>query len=305
MSKNEFENKLKMDDRTVLVIEDDEISRLILANKLREEFNVISAEDGKVGLEKLKDNPDVSLIVLDILMPVMDGYAFLKIVKMNPEFRHIPVVVITGNFSDEEEMKCLDMGAVDFLSKPYNPQEALVRIRNVMRMSESSHALLELEKDELTGLYTKQAFLRYAQERVERYPDREFAILGFNIENFKAANSQYGEQKCDEFLRYIGGKIRKVLHTAIAGRFSGDQFVILFDNDSDKTTVDRVDEITKVVFKHAPIPHQIAKIGIYAPLDRNISMVRCCDRAFLAIREVKGVYDKHVAFYDDSMREQL
>jgi len=79
----------------------------------------------------------------------------------------------------------------------------------------------------------------------------------------------------------------------------------MFDNDADKTTVDRVDEIAKTVFKHAPIPHQIAKIGIYAPLDRNVPLTRCCDRAFLAIREVKGVYEKHVAFYDDSMREQL
>ncbi len=295
----------RLEKRTILIIEDDEISRLILAKRLSEEYDVLTAENGKEGLDLLKEHPDVTLVVLDILMPVLDGYEFLSIVKNNELLYDIPVVVITGNFSDEEEIKCLEMGAIDFLSKPYNPQEALVRIRNVIQMQESSNALLELERDELTGLYTKQAFIKYAEERVQSHPEKEYAIIGFNIENFKATNSQYGEEKCDEFLAYLGEKIQRVLRSSIAGRFGGDQFVILFDNDDEKTTIGRVEQISKLVFRYAPIPNQVAKIGVYAPIDKRIPIVRCCDRAFLAIREVKGVYQKDIIFYEERMREQL
>ncbi|MCR5677447.1 MAG: EAL domain-containing protein [Agathobacter sp.] len=290
--------------RSILVIEDDKISRTILANKLKEEYIVYQAENGEEGLTMLRKHPTVSVILLDILMPVMDGYEFLHIIKQNDAYSLIPVIVITGNFSEEEEMKCLELGANDFLSKPYNPAEALVRIHNIIRLEEASNALQEMEKDELTGLFTKQAFLRYATEMVEQNPDTDFAILGFNIENFKATNSQYGERMCDEFLAYIGAKVRRVIKTGISGRFSGDQFVVLFDND-EKNTIDRIEQISRVVFQHAPIPHQVAKIGVYAPIDRNIEMARCCDRAFLAIREVKGVYHKNVAFYEEKMREQM
>ncbi|MBE5890620.1 MAG: EAL domain-containing protein [Lachnospiraceae bacterium] len=290
--------------RSILVIEDDKISRTILANKLKDDYNVLQAGDGEEGLTLLRNNPRVSVIVLDILMPIMDGYEFLKIIKADKSFSSIPVIVITGNFSEEEELKCLELGATDFLSKPYNPAEALIRIKNIINLEEASSALMEMETDELTGLFTKQAFLRYAREIVDNNPDTDYAILGFNIENFKATNSQYGEQLCDEFLAYIGAKVRKVIKGGIAGRFSGDQFVVLFDNDA-KNTIDRIEQISHVVFQHAPIPHQVAKIGVYAPIDRNIEIVRSCDRAFLAIREVKGVYHKNVAFYEERMREQM
>ena len=291
--------------RTVLVVEDSEVNRMLLEGILRSDYDVLQAANGLEGLEILKANLSViSLILLDLSMPVMSGYEFMEIVEQDSELRKIPIIVITANSSSEEEERCLALGAHDFIGKPYHPRATLARMKNIIRMVESANALNELEFDDLTGLYTKQAFLRHATERVASNPDKQFGILALDIENFRLTNSLYGEQKCDEYLAFLGKLINDMITTSIAGRYGGDQFAILFEVKDTKDPFP-----TKLIYDEAllpaPIPHQIIKKGVCAPIDKNLPIMRNCDNAFLANRMIKGIYDKNLAFYDDKLDQKL
>lgn len=145
--------------RKVLIVEDNEINREILKETLEDDYDVIEAVNGEEGLNILSQYyKDISLILLDVVMPVCDGFEFLSRQKSDSLLASVPVIVTTGNNSQEDELKCLGLGAVDFITKPYNARIVKSRIDSVIKLRESSMTLAAIEKDELTGLYTRQAF---------------------------------------------------------------------------------------------------------------------------------------------------
>lgn len=182
-----------------------------------------------------------------------------------------------------------------------NLNEQLEYLKKELRTSRK--IINELKHDELTLVYTRQAFLHYAQEFVRHFSNKDFGILAIDFVNFKSANTLYGEAKCNEFLSFVSSKITEIVKDLLIGRFGGDQFVILCPNGIDYDKI--INFIEKAVLFEAPIPTQTPKFGIYRPIERNDLMVRCCDRAFLAINEIKGVYGKNVAYYDPSMQNPI
>lgn len=182
-----------------------------------------------------------------------------------------------------------------------NLNEQLEYLKKELRNSRK--IINELKHDELTLVYTRQAFLHYAQEFVRHFSNKDFGILAIDFVNFKSANTLYGEAKCNEFLSFVSSKITEIVKDLLIGRFGGDQFVILCPNDIDYDKI--INFIEKAVLFEAPIPTQTPKFGIYCPIERNDLMVRCCDRAFLAINEIKGIYGKNVAYYDSSMQNPI
>jgi CheY-like chemotaxis protein len=119
----------------ILVVEDQKINREILKGILNEDFEVIETSNGEEALEVLKEKSEVDAILLDLLMPVMDGYAFMKEFKKSP-YSSIPVIAVTGDSEDGTEQKTLDMGAWDFVSKPYQPMTLVTRLENAIKRSE-------------------------------------------------------------------------------------------------------------------------------------------------------------------------
>ena len=125
--------------RSILIIEDNELNREMLCAMLEDRYHVFQAENGKEGLEVLQDQyRNISLIVLDVQMPVMNGYEFLKVVKEDDLLKEIPVIVATGSNDVEEEERCLELGATDFVIKPYKRNIVLKRISNIIRSSQAS-----------------------------------------------------------------------------------------------------------------------------------------------------------------------
>lgn len=131
--------------RTVLVVEDDLINREILSAILSDSYTVLQAENGKAGLEILESGgKEISLILLDIQMPVMNGYEFLDAIGQIPSFRSIPIIITTSSNATDDEIKCLENGASDFVSKPYNPDIILRRVGSMIRLREASSVITEL-----------------------------------------------------------------------------------------------------------------------------------------------------------------
>ena len=109
--------------RKILIVEDDELNQEMLFSLLENKYEIITAENGKIGLKLLEEHyEELSLILLDIHMPVMDGFEFLKKIQEEILFTAIPIIVMTANNEMETELTCLDLGAADYIKKPYNAE---------------------------------------------------------------------------------------------------------------------------------------------------------------------------------------
>ena len=234
------------------------------------------------------------------------GYALpiLKELRNNPKTENFPVLISTTIENITLENELLDLGVIDFLKKPFNKRRVLNRLKTAIKISESNRIISELEHDELTGLLTRKSFLKKAKSVVDNNPQKTFCLLAFDFDNFKSSNTLYGVDKCNEFLAYTAKKMMSLTKEGIAGRFGGDQFILLL-KDSDRLNMNRLMSISKMVLDNAPIPHQVVKTGVYAPIDRSVPIVICCDRAFLALNEIKGIYGKDVAFFEDYLQNKI
>lgn len=291
--------------RNLLLIENDVESRDSLTEIMDDDYNMILADNGLEGLEVMSAGKQkISVILVDLEDSTKGGFDFIRKLRKLPKFKDIPVLVIKDNLFPGDEMACLKLGVIDFISRPFIPGLLRSRVSNIVHLRESAATLSAVEYDELTGLYTKSAFLHYAEMRLQSDSSTEYAIIGIDIENYKLTNSLYGEEKCDEFLAYIGRSLAEISPKGLKGRFGGDQFVIMVPTRVEAFPEFLQEQVEKYL-KKAPIPHQNCKIGVYASVDRKISIVSACDRAFWAIKKIKGMYQKNIAFYSEEIMEQL
>lgn len=293
--------------KKILIVEDNEINRAMLCNLLSEQYLTIEAENGKEALEILKQqqNKDISLILLDIIMPVMDGYAFLDEMHKNPEISAIPVIVATQVDSEEDETTALAHGASDFVTKPYRPQIILHRVASIIRLRETAAMINQFKHDRLTGLYSKEYFYQKVREILRRSPQKQYDIIVSDIENFKLINDTFGLAVGDEVLINVAEMYHKIIgDKGVYGRISADMFVSMIEKRDDYSN----EMFAKIIAEMATLPDGRSvgvKWGIYGVDDRSLPPEQMCDRATLAVNEIKGQYGKYYAVYDDALRSKL
>ncbi len=118
--------------KTILIIDDEISIRMLLENFLSKTFSVVTRNDGLDGIKYLEEGNMPDLIVADIQMPNLDGYDFIKNVRASGFFKHIPLIMLSGIESSNERVKCLKLGADDYIVKPFNPEELSIRIENLI-----------------------------------------------------------------------------------------------------------------------------------------------------------------------------
>ena len=292
--------------RTVLVVEDNEINREMLTAILSSEYRVLEAENGQEALSLLEQYKEgISLVFLDIIMPVMDGYTFLSVMKANPAYSSVPVIVITQSDEVSDEVAALSHGAADFVVKPYQPQIILHRAANIINLRETAAVVNQIKYDRLTKLYSKEFFCQRARKILLRNPDKEYDIVCSDIENFKLFNDVFGVQAGDRFLYGVAEALKQGVGSyGICGRFNGDQFVFLTGRD----WVYKNEAFQKIRDEIAKLP-RAGKVnvrwGVYSVSDRTVSVETMCDRAILAAGSIKGQYGKYLAQYDEELRRKL
>lgn len=292
--------------KKILVVEDNALNRSLLCQILSADYDVEEAENGQEALGVLRQfGEGISLILLDIIMPVMDGYTFLSIMKADPSYSSIPVIVTTQNDAESDEVAALSHGATDFVAKPYKPQIILHRVAGIIRLRETAAMINMIQYDRLTGLYSKQYFYQQAGEVLLRNPDQQYDIICSDIENFKLINDVFGVKAGDRLLRGIGNAYAERLKgIGICGRLNSDQFACLLKHRDDYTD-DMFIESSILTNGLLDIHNIVMKWGIYNVEDRSVSIEQICDRALLAARSIKGQYGKYFAIYDDTLRNQL
>lgn len=232
--------------RTLLIIEDDEINCQILTGILEENYLVITAKNGQEGLALLKKyGQRISAIMLDIQMPVMDGYEFLERVGCDAVLCKIPVIVTTVLDSIQDEVRCLELGAADFIVKPYNPKLIMVRVESIIRLRECDCLISELEMDALTGFKNRKAYYLDI-ERIENDETRSGKHVGVafaDINGLKSTNDRSGHEAGDKLIASIAETIAEVFPDANKYRLGGDEFVVLSFEESEEAFREKIRQL--------------------------------------------------------------
>lgn len=292
--------------KKILVVEDNPLNRGLLCEILASDYDVLEAENGQEALDVLKQYKEgISLILLDIVMPVMDGYTFLSIMKADPAYSSIPVIVTTQNDGESDEVAALSHGASDFVAKPYRPQIILHRVASIINLRETAAMVNLIQYDRLTGLYSKEFFYQQIKDILLRNPEKQYDIICSDIENFKLINDVFGVPTGDRLLCGIADMYkRRVGSRGICGRMNSDQFACLLER-RDGFTEELFRTATEEVNAFMDVRNIVMKWGIYYIEDRTISVEQMCDRALLAARSIKGQYGKYIAAYDDTLRNSM
>lgn len=294
-------------NRMVLVVDDLKVNRSILTKILMKDgFKTLEAENGREALDIiLREGLNISLVLLDLSMPVMNGYELLDELNSRELLSSIPVIVTTSNDQDNAEVISLAHGATDFITKPYNPDVVCHRVSSILRLFENAAMLNRMEKDRLTGTYSREFFYKHARTILDNHPDDEYEILCSDIENFKLINAKYGTEQADELLKYIAKHDMECVGSdGICGRLGADSFVALRKRRIQHTQ-EQVKENLDKIFENAPIRNFVVQYGLYRIKDRDKTISDMCDNAQLALATIKHKYGMYYSVYDDSMREKM
>lgn len=215
----------------ILIIDDSLVQAEFLKSILREEYEVAMCQTAEEGLFHAESG-EYSLILLDVIMPDMDGFSLLKKLKDMPRVRQIPVIMITGLSDVQHEEKGLLLGAVDYITKPFSPIIVKARVSNHIRMY---HYQMEFMKqalvDEMTGVANRRC---YEEERLGRWRmavrlKLPFTICMFDIDKFKLYNDTYGHPAGDKVIASVAKTVFSCMRrsTDFFARYGGEEFIAL------------------------------------------------------------------------------
>lgn len=231
--------------RTILVVDDVPVNIQLLKTYLTAEgYRVMSAKDGSEAVDKIRSEmPD--LVLLDVMMPKMDGFQVCKIIKNDKETQYIPVIMVTALNELEDKLKGIDSGADDFLTKPFNKLELLARVRSLLRIKylndELHEKVMELETakeelrqlaitDGLTSLHNYRFFKEQLEQELNRARrhDSHVSLVMIDIDHFKHYNDSNGHPAGDMILRDIGTLLKEnIRNIDLAVRYGGEEFALV------------------------------------------------------------------------------
>ncbi len=219
----------------ILMIDDVTTNLKCATEVLKKKYKLSTAKSGVKALEFLEHTkPD--MILLDINMPDMDGYELLEIMKKDDEYKDIPIIFLTAESDMESEAKGLEMGAMDYIRKPFDPDILLSRIAKAMEMDETKKKLeIIANKDSLTTLWNR----RYMEEYVEKnHMDGRGVFMLLDMDNFKLVNDNFGHLMGDNVLVAFAKTLRECAGTDNSVcRIGGDEFVVFLKNNYTETKI--------------------------------------------------------------------
>ena len=286
----------------VLVVDDQELNCDILGMILEDYYDVIYACDGVEALEKIKENSEnLSLVMLDILMPNMDGFEVLKRMKADDQISGIPVIVLTAEKS--AELQALQLGAADFITKPFDLHEViLARAGRIIELSEGRQLISSAERDKLTKLYSRNFFFEYAERLYTYHKETHFDAVAVNIEQFHSVNALHGRDFGDRILSAIGSEIREFLKETegIASHLEGDRFALYCLHQSNYDAL--LDRLQKKVDEFTNVRVRL-RMGV-REYSEGVEPVVMFDHARAACAMARGDYHKSIRIYDKEMQEK-
>ena len=283
----------------ILAVDDQQDNLDLLVQALEDGgYEVATASDGKEAIIKASsESPDV--ILLDIQMPEMDGYEVCRRLKNDEETKNIPVIFLTANTGEQSVVKGLDLGAYDYVTKPFNEAELLARINVMVRIRSAEKKVEEIAlTDNLTGLYNRRFLDKRFEEEISRAKRNVTPLSCFllDIDFFKKINDTYGHDFGDFVLKEIADVLKNNLrgYDGIV-RFGGEEFIVILpgvDADGAKKAAEKIrGKIESHDFTRNDTTHKVTiSIGVFScpSTDMNESIdhyIKSADEALYKAKE--------------------
>jgi diguanylate cyclase (GGDEF)-like protein len=217
---------------TVLIVDDDRMNRATLAELLQRECRVLLAKDGTSALQRVNEESDIDLILLDVSMPGMDGYEVLRRLRDEKRTADTAVIFITALTDEQDEEHGLSLGVLDYVFKPIRPVIVHARIKNHLKLVAQRKELEQLAtRDSLTGLANRRHFdqvLNLACRRAARTGEPLYLAM-IDVDYFKQYNDRYGHGAGDNALKEVAHVLSQIARRPydLAARYGGEEFVLL------------------------------------------------------------------------------
>jgi diguanylate cyclase (GGDEF)-like protein len=210
-------------------------------------YNLICATDGDITMKIVEDNK-IDLILLDIMMPKVDGYKVIQFLQNSENTKDIPVIFVTSKTDEESIVKGYKMGARDYVTKPYKKMELLARIKTQLEISNLIKDLKFLANhDTMTGVYNRRRFFELAEKRFKEHKNNLYVVM-MDIDKFKNINDTYGHQTGDRVLKEFANIVKNYIQEdTIFGRIGGEEFVLVCNFDDENKLQKRLEILRKAI----------------------------------------------------------
>lgn len=248
----------------VLIVDDSHLNTKILEKALMDNFDILIANSGKEALSIAHSNNPPDIILLDIMMPEMDGYEVCKHLHLEPNTKDIPVIFITALSESENEEHGLKLGAIDYITKPFSIPIVKAKIKNHLALKYYQDILkINTDVDQLTNIANRRRFdeMFSMEIRKAKRMGSFLSVLMLDIDHFKFYNDTYGHLEGDECLRKVAFTIKSTLNKPgdLAARWGGEEFTCLLP-DTDHRGAAKVGEKLRIAIMNLGIAHESSPV---------------------------------------------
>ncbi|MGM0624166.1 MAG: diguanylate cyclase [Campylobacterota bacterium] len=249
---------------TILVVDDSGTNIDLLIGLLGKKYDLVVATNGFDALEIARQEA-IDLILLDIMMPKIDGYGVCKELKNEETTKDIPVIFVTAKTDEESIEKAYDIGGVDYVTKPFKAKELQSRVKTQLKLQETLQKLEFLASmDSMTGSYNRRKFFEIAKKKMATMDENCYAVM-IDLDHFKLVNDNYGHHIGDEILKKAVSCVQKNLDPGeIIGRLGGEEFALLLRADSQKNASLRLEKMREDIQNLFIITDEHDKVAITA-----------------------------------------
>lgn len=290
--------------RMLLIVDDQEINRDLLGMILEDEFDLIYACDGKQAIDQVMLHRDMlSAVLLDLVMPVMDGFGVIDAMKADEDLARIPIIVLTAE--KDAELKALERGAASFITKPFESHEIiLARVRSFVELAEGRRLIHAAERDELTGLYTEQFFFSYAEQMERFHPDWEMEEMAIRIYRYRLLGEMYGQSFLDDISRFLADRLLQRARTwnGICARVSQDTYYLFMRRHDNH--IEHIQAIQKELNQLRENLDVHLSVGLCEIESQQMSIRRRFDCAEAACAMQMSDHSRVLVTYDAEMHEK-
>ncbi|MBO5055876.1 MAG: response regulator [Lachnospiraceae bacterium] len=199
-----------MEKDTILIIEDMEINRLLLAEIFKDEYKILEAANGKEGIKLFVENfSSIAVVLIDLVMPVMDGFQVLELLSKKDLLSKVPFVMITGEDSVEYEKRGYEYGVVDYIKKPYHPDVVKQMVKNVIELFKYKNQLETLVKSQTAKLEAQNELLKKQAQKLRKMNEMLIDSMS-NIVEFRNLESGQHVKRIREFTKCLGKAVMQL-----------------------------------------------------------------------------------------------
>ncbi len=262
----------------ILIVDDSSFNISILGEALSDEYDISVAKNGEEAIAIVGSDKRPDLILLDIVMPRMDGYETIHLLKSDDGTMDIPVIFITSMTEEEDETRGLAMGAVDYITKPFSTPIVKARVRTHLELKRKTDMLQNLSAmDGLTGIPNRRKFDETFEEEWRRSVREKgvISVIMMDIDYFKKYNDNYGHGEGDRCLRLVSSALDGTLNRAsdMVARYGGEEFIAILPGTDGPTAVVMAETMRRNVEKQN-IAHAHSECADHVTISVGVASTR-------------------------------